>query len=314
MEDQSFYQWVLLSWKRWIPVSIPFGFTPLPFLMKAEDLVGSKWLMTSLLALQTLVILILLATLKRPVHRPDLERASAAATQFYRCWRSILLVWLIFYGVMTVNALLDVVPGGPRDNALVNVLLNALNNGVTLGFFIAYIVLAEKTVLSDGDHPHASHLPWELGIGIVALLALADLATTLAELNIAEAFKWLTGVMGGLGIAVVIGRLDSKYFGVPVPVIVLLYLYAVIQAGWANFDNDPVLKVSLITAALPLKVMLLFVVKWAFETGRFHYYADRMGPLVDEIDAERKKFLKKLAKPSLQPVPAQRRGMNAPNR
>lgn len=303
--SESFYAWFRHSWKRWVPASASFTLPPASWFAQAQLDLQWQWLFPATLILQVFVILIIVGLISRPRPYQGCPRANIAATQFHNCWKTTWILWLFLFIALAVEAGLEAQnPEGILvtgvGGQLFSAALNTLNNSVSLAIFMCYVVLADRTVVGHGDDAHETELPWHLGIGIVAVLAALEAAIVFTPWgDFLPLFGWLSGFGAGLATAVVVGRLDSKYFGIPHTVIIFLYLYAVIQPGWAQFESSPnnAVPLALLNLALALKVLFFMVIKWSIDTGRFHYYADRMGSLIDEIEAERQGFLDKYSRP-----------------
>jgi hypothetical protein len=91
----------------------------------------------------------------------------------------------------------------------------------------------------------------------------------------------------GIATALLIGRLDSKFIGLPAWVMTSLYGYAVVQAGWPAFPKNDAARAVLLNLAFPLKCLFFLVMSWLYQSGVFAFYIDRIGLLYDEVAGER---------------------------
>jgi hypothetical protein len=78
--------------------------------------------------------------------------------------------------------------------------------------------------------------------------------------------------LNGVALALVIGRLGSKFIDPGSVTLGLLYFYAVIQPTAATFPSMAMGHLLATTLALPLKILLWLVVVWAFTTGILSEY------------------------------------------
>jgi hypothetical protein len=118
------------------------------------------------------------------------------------------------------------------------------------------------------DPPKRLVLAGALGAGAIVLFTLLDIwFWLLGWKSAAEGADWVSGFAGGIGFAMLVGRLESKYINAPILLIVLLYIYAVIQGGMGGFGTRPVLKVALLAFAFFLKCLLFLLIAWILESG-----------------------------------------------
>ncbi len=103
------------------------------------------------------------------------------------------------------------------------------------------------------------------------------------------AFQWMIGGAAAVALALLIGRLDSKLFGTSVTIVVLGYVYAVIQVGYMGFDHV-VAQMVLTLFALVLKVLLFLYVAWILDSGIMVYYMIHARKAIDTRENERNSF------------------------
>jgi hypothetical protein len=198
--------------------------------------------------IQALMILVaigydyFLANNPRP-EDPDEEtrRALTAVGQFRRCWRLLLTSWCCLYAALLFSQGLS----WPVDSAALHwqalqVITTFLNNSSALMFVLCYLVLNRPTVIQVAGR-EVENIPLARGLILIGGLGLLE-ATLLVFL---ERFGYgdyaavvlfgadlLSGIVGGITMALFISRLDSRLLGANrlLPIIpIVLYFYVVIQ-------------------------------------------------------------------------------------
>ena len=172
----------------------------------------------------------------------EVQRASLAVRQFRRFWRLLLASWCLLY--LTLPFSQWFAPGISTQTAgwawqAVQVIATFLNNASALMLVLCYVVLNRPTVIKvvDRDVEDVSLRPGLLvivGVGLLeaALVAMSGRFGPNGAEEVLFAFDLLSGVVGGIAMALYISRLDSRLLGTKglLPVIpVVLYFYVVIQ-------------------------------------------------------------------------------------
>jgi hypothetical protein len=113
--------------------------------------------------------------------------------------------------------------------------------------------------------------------------------------------KLISGICGGVAMALFVGRFQSKFLKSPSQLIVILYLYTVIQVLFVFYGNtgleDEVLTALVIHAALFLKSLLILYMFWLFQSGRLLFYLVRVRRAAKQVDSEWHKFREVLRDP-----------------
>ena len=106
--------------------------------------------------------------------------------------------------------------------------------------------------------------------------------------------KILSGTLGGLTMALFIGRFQSKFLKSSKGLIAVLYLYTVIQALFIFFGDESlrgeIWAACVILAALVLKALLILYMFWLFQSGRLLFYLVRVRRAATQIDSEWQDF------------------------
>lgn len=252
---------------------------------------------------QFVVIFLLLTMLPRHWMDPALYQsashrlkvASKATGDFRRYWGAVWLCWLLLYFILTLTTAWGIfpdnleAPGGWARAAFV--LLNFIQNSATVLLFLCYEVMARPTI--EDDLSRKQVLPTEAWFALVAVVVLTEAAVVVGGLpwSVQQWFGWLSGFGQGTALALLVGRLDSKYVNPSAITIGLLYLYAVIQGAWPVFQHHDELMLILTFVALVLKCLLFLFLAWIFESNTMLFYLTRMRKLDRDVRSDRGEFL-----------------------
>jgi hypothetical protein len=229
------------------------------------------------------VAIVAVAIFVRRIPRVDevrLKRASTAIRQLHVWWRCAWVCWALFYLAQAVRLFAEI--GGvsaslPRWATTWDICLHLVDNIQTAFLVCCFFVLAKPTAASTGEQDDKTS-PFELlMIGIILLAAVevvVHLGTTAPSALVAPSL--LMDLFSGTTIALIVGRLDSKFVGLPYSVVSLLYLYAVFQAADIVADISPEggawVRTALYAIAVPAKMAMFVVFYWLFHSGRGLYY------------------------------------------
>lgn len=251
-------------------------------------------------AIHALVLLALLTRLPRAADaraedEPALRLARVAAGDLRRYWGGAWSFWVLLYLALTATALFGLTAAGPTSVARwTSVGLNLLQNATTVLLLLAYEVVARPTVREDLTRRQL--LPLEAWLVFALLLSLIEATLVLLAVpwSVQQWMGWASGFAQGTALALLVGRLDSKYIEPPAPVVALLYLYAAIQGAWPVFQQHRELMLVLTFLALVLKCLLFLFVAWLFESRVIVFYLARVRALDEDVERERAEFLRRL--------------------
>ncbi len=103
-----------------------------------------------------------------------------------------------------------------------------------------------------------------------------------------------SGALVGIGIALIAGRLDSKYINLPAGYVYVLYLYAIIQIIWpfvqGSDDNVLVAEIMLLIA-LVCKVVFFLIMYWLISTNVIYFYMYSVRNLQHLANEQRESFI-----------------------
>lgn len=303
--------WLRKYWKSWrvqaaaVGVGLPTILHLFKRILGSEEFLAflrSEFFSLSLLVLQLTVCLILLLAIQDPrTSFSKARRASKAAEQFKTAWMVLWSSWVLIYLAFSILALLNIYLAFDESQLYPYGLagLNLFNNIQTVALFMCYLVLARPTAVTVAKEPPG--LPWLKGLIIAIIFFATEIicvlilsASDVKVDQVRDLFGLLSGLAAGLIMAMLVGRLDSKYLGIPTSIIVLLYFYVVLQVTWPTFfDGDEARYRDLILSlALAFKSIFFIVVHWLFERGILLYYLHRIADLHGEVQEDREEFLK----------------------
>jgi len=239
--------------------------------------------------------------------RPSTERlasrrkeklsADELATSVKACRRIQLFVvaayfaWALYY-LFTAMSM-------SRSDLFTRAFSLSLNTIPSVLLFWLYLELAELTVGPERVMPVPNggrEVSTRRSVGIGD--ALYHRVVSLSVLAVVVALAWYAqgvgeerGIMlldvcssclNGVSLALVVGRLGSKYIDPGAITLGLLYFYAVIQPTAPMFAEWPLLQLIATTVALPLKVLLWLVCVWAFTSGIMAEYVHEIRVLLTQ--------------------------------
>src|SRR5258706_7229139 len=183
--------------------------------------------------------------------------------------------------------------------------MNIANNLQKLALVMCYHITTAKTVEESDGSIQPRRLPWDELVAVLVFLTIAELAVRFNSvpnppvvpgipLNATATFDWISGICAGLATALLAERLDSRFIRLSPFIVTLLYGYAVIQAAWPTFGDNPNTRIVIVNIALALKILLFAIIYWLFRSGVLLYYLDRVAAVNEHAPTEEKDFLTRL--------------------
>jgi hypothetical protein len=182
---------------------------------------------------------------------------------------------------------------------------NLFNNAQSAVLFSMYWELTESTIESvNGQYQRAESTLTPIIILPVVLLGVGEYVLWDVHFLWHGLFGLISGIGGGITIALLVGRLDSRRISPPRYVVGLLYLYALIQPLFPWLEpTSPYLALSMFSLALVLKVILFLFVYWTFASGKLLYYCVRMTELLDGAEQDFDQFVREHVVSGIEPLP-----------
>lgn len=239
------------------------------------------------------------------------ETARNIATTALKDYRDVfvllLTAWAILYFILILNFF-------NQDNNLIIALLAQANNFNTICLWLCFRILNEpistgsntsdtREIIIKSSFQGQPFLYISIFMGMFIWFILEFKLTSVFENN-ADIFhaisELVSGLFGGIAMAVFVGRFQSKFLKSPEPLIFLLYLYTVIQSLFLFFGSNSVESnfwtAGIIQMALFLKCLLILYTFWLFQSGRLLFYLVRVRRADKQVDSEWENFPEVLEK------------------
>src|ERR1041385_7115185 len=241
----------------------------------------------------------------------ETRRAYLALGQLRRFWRLLLASWCCLYLTLPFSQWFAPFAGLSQSWLwqAIQVTATFLNNASALMLVLCYLVLNRPTVIrvADREVDDVSLKP-----GLIVIIAIAILEAVLIALfdrfgspngsaDVLFAFDLLSGVVGGIAMALCISRLDSRLLGTkgPLPIIpIVLYFYVVIQPFYPlinrTFPNRAGLSqhfdLWIIQLAFMFKAVMYIYVTELFRSDRFLFYMIHARRIYENVESEWNNF------------------------
>lgn len=227
--------------------------------------------------------------------------------QFYNSWIIIWVIWLLYFGVETLFALLKISGNMWLEKNAFGVLsvLDFLSSSALFGM---YIILNHITVdIARRTEKHYSDVYW----AVIAIIVLFFIGMVLylfymfapSDKDIYGLYiKVLLSAFGAFSFVLVLGRLNSGYLNVPPVFIMILYVYAIAQAySYLYIGHESIIipKYESITRGInyifPLiltvgKGVLLLTLSWVLDEKRLIFYIVHKSLSITQMKGQLKEF------------------------
>jgi DNA-binding winged helix-turn-helix (wHTH) protein len=247
---------------------------------------------------------------KREFKGADTEtrRALVAVQQLRRCWRLLLASWCCLYITLPFSEWFAPSASGQLSSSqwqALQVIATFLNNCSALMLVLCYLVLNRPTVTRVADRdveavPLKSGLLLVAGIGVLEAILIAlsgRFGLPDYTRDVLFAADLLSGVVGGIAMALCISRFDSRLLGASglLPIVpVVLYLYVVIQPFYPlinrTFPNNQALPqhfdIWIMQLAFMLKSVMYVYVTELFRTKRLLFYMIHARRVYEGVETE----------------------------
>jgi hypothetical protein len=191
----------------------------------------------------TTIVLLLLLPPRLPSFQDTTEFRTAiqASQQFIIFWILVWVAWLALYAIWLVYWRAVTSSTVPEPIHLALDLCNILSSAFLL---LCYFSMVLRTVPPETFGWHG--VVTQVIVLFVALVVGESIITAVvaSDSNHVEVakhfFDWIEGLIGGIALALFVGRLDSRFIQTSRWIIAILYIYAIIQLSYPQLEaNNP---------------------------------------------------------------------------
>jgi hypothetical protein len=234
------------------------------------------------------------------------HRARIAVQQLRRSWRLLLAAWCCLYFILFWLRFAPLPGEAPSAQwQALQVIATFLNNASALMLVLCYVVLNRPTVIKVAERD-VEDLPLKPGLLLIGGFGLLE-AILVALCGYFEIPGYargvifgadlVSGVVGGIAMALYISRLDSRLLGTSglLPVVpIVLYFYAVIQPFYPLLNSTIPSQLGLpqhfdlwiMQLAFVLKSVMYIYVTELFRKERFLFYMVHARRVYENVDSE----------------------------
>jgi DNA-binding winged helix-turn-helix (wHTH) protein/heme/copper-type cytochrome/quinol oxidase subunit 4 len=237
------------------------------------------------------------------------ETAKDALERYTKYWQYLLASWLLLYALLTfigygglnLNNLSAQRDLSQQEIAL-RIATTTFNNCNTLMIILCFFILNEPIINRSGKRK-MKDASWTKGAAFVIVflvieISLVAVPTPFQKSDILKVTSSVSGIAGGIAMALYFGRLQSKFLGPPPWLLITLYSYTAIQPLFMFLAAPEVWAVILLDVALILKCLLYLYMAWLFQSGRLLFYLVRVRRTYQKVEMEWQDFRKVLEEES----------------
>jgi len=235
----------------------------------------------------------------------DWERAREIAKEALKYYRDAFK-WLLFSWFFLYLWVLISLGDYKEQGSIVASVLTLANNFNTLCIWLCFAVLNEPITTEDKTQNQKAIIvkegrKWPAGFipAIVVMifwfileLWLTSRSTPPDEIHYVS--RVISGLGGGVAMALFVGRFQSKFLKSPTWLVFTLFLYTVIQALFIFYGDKSTEAQQgaavVMNAALVLKCLLILYMFWLFQSGRLLFYLVRVRRAATQVDSEWQNF------------------------
>lgn len=229
-------------------------------------------------------------------------KAAGTAKRYALYWAGVLASWFLLYVCVASQG---IPPFSSHPTAL-SIVTTFFNNCSTAFFILSYNILNKRTDFHSGRLVIAdSHLILSCAFftGAFSIIEWIFVGLFTGDSNgvaiVRLSATLVSGILGGIGMALYVGRLQSKFLAPSSKLVAAFFSYTAIQSLFVFLVEGPTARVVtispevakaiaafLITLALVLKALLYLYTSWLFHGGRILFYFVRTIHTDREIDEE----------------------------
>jgi hypothetical protein len=227
------------------------------------------------------------------------ERSKRAVNDFIFCWKYTWVGWFLLYLTFVLKQFevgkYDDKYWGLDYNEFTQVLTNLFSNLSSLGLIGCFAVLYYRRKVDD-----RRHYDTPLTITVLIFLLIFSLLEVILFINIDNSnvsmliFEIIVGIISAISIALLLGRLDSKFINTSIEFIFIVYIYAGIQPLSGFFDENIlgadyknvtiIVKSFALNYALFAKSLLFVLIFWLLSRGHLQAFLIRLNSIMKNLD------------------------------
>ena len=230
--------------------------------------------------------------------KPEFHEAVVATKQFALLW---YFVWVLFFALYAIWSYYWTEISAGEESLPVHLAVDSLNLATSALLFICYLAMVLRSVPDN-------HLAWfRVVFRVFIFVVIFIFAEGLTAKYFPDApgtfgrqayFDAVQGLLSGVGIALLVGRLESKLIDTSRWIVAALYAYAVLQIAYpvltVNNPEKSLVFLLLTSLALLLKVLLFWEFRRIVTSGVLTYYMFEYRRLLEAGSTERDRVMRDL--------------------
>ncbi len=243
------------------------------------------------------------------------NRAKDAVKEFKWCWNLVWIGFLLLYGTFFYTTFYadfaDTIFSYPstwkstfkesieEKKYIFQLLEDIWTHISSLGFIMCFSILFYKNPDPGKKHYENPITTYSFFILIIFILIEVFAIFFFESTDNLILFKIITGIISSVSIALLIGRLDSRFLNISIWFILTMFIYASIQLLPAyfdlysqdasnNLDLSSVVESFALNFALFSKAVFFLLIYWLINEGKLMRYIIHVNNVIDDIASSRK--------------------------
>jgi hypothetical protein len=226
------------------------------------------------------------------------QSAKDSLDRYLFYWRLLVGTWTLLY--------ISLIAGyAGLSGPVLKIFSTVFDLSNSLAIALCFVVLDQPTIFgTDGSATNLPGMTRRLKIyGIVTILLFVVVQVSVLLLEYSgpvsqhvreitfSTVDIITGLIGAVVMALLVGRIQTKFLGPSTWLPVVLYFYVTLPSLYAVSRNKSLIGETLtLEAAMILKCLLFLYVIWLFKSGRFLFYFVRVKKIYKTVNPDWKKF------------------------
>lgn len=246
-----------------------------------------------------------------------IDAADRASREFRPLWRAIWWSWLGLYSILALMEFTKPALGQiSLTSDVFEILKNVFSNAANVAILACYYALSRQTIDDVGTVWHERYKSFIRRWIVILSVAVTLYAILLAYHHfeaypygpapidnvvyiVARGIEYTLALIGAVSLSLFIGRLNSRFFGLPLWFLSIMFAYAAIQPFFPILreirpdipsSTLDIARIAIVNLALALKILLFVFVAWAVRSGRLLYYFIRLRRIMQQAQLEWERF------------------------